>query len=77
VAASTIAAALLIVTQPEPVVDDQRMAALRDFEIAMGYVHRSYEITGEQVRRAMERELREALGVDSSTGSNGRGENGG
>jgi hypothetical protein len=78
VAASTIAATLLIVTQPDPVVvDDQRMAALRDFEVAMGYLHRSYEITGEQVRRTMERELREVLGVDSQAGSDGRGENGG
>lgn len=77
-AASTMAVALLVVTQPEPPVDDERqMAALRDFELAMAYVHRSYEIAGEQVRRAVERELREAFEVDNDSGGDRRGGNGG
>lgn len=77
-AASTMAAVLLLLTQPEPAVDERRTAALRDFELAMAYVHRSYEIAGEQVKRAMERELKEALGVESeSGGSEPRGGNGG
>lgn len=77
-AASTVAAALVLLMQPEPVRDDPRTAALRDFEIAMAYLHRSYEIAGVHVRRAMERELRDALGraIEGGEGQP-RGGNGG
>lgn len=71
-AASAVAAALVLMTQPEPA-DDPRTAALRDFELAMAYLHKSYEIAGEQVKRAMERELREALGVNTERGGNDAG----
>jgi len=68
-AASTVAATLLLLTQPEPA-DDPRVAALRDFEIAMSYLHRSYAIAGDQVKRTLERELKEALRVNTGSGGN-------
>lgn len=60
-AAGAVAAMLILLTHTEPARDDPRTAALRDFELAMAYVHRSYELAGEHVKRAMERELKEAL----------------
>src|SRR5690606_20372888 len=76
-AASAVALALVLLTRPEPA-DDPRVAALRDFELAMSYLHRSYEIAGEQVKQALERELKETLGVNTESGGNDAGtENGG
>lgn len=67
-AASTVAAALILLTQPEPVRDDPRTAALRDFELAMAYLHKGYTLAGEHMKRAMERELKEALGFETDGG---------
>lgn len=76
-AAGAVAAVLVLATQPDPARDDPRIAALRDFELAMAYVHRSYEIAGEHVKRTMERELREALRYTERGGDEPRGGNGG
>lgn len=78
-AAGAVAIAVLVLTQvPEPR-HDERAAALREFELAMTYLHRSYAIAGEHVRRRMERELAEALWPrrESSGDETGREENGG
>ena len=81
-AASVLAAAVMLMMQPEapvdaPVEDGPRQAALRDFELAMAYLHRSYEITGAHLKRAMQRELREALGASGENGADEPRGNGG
>ncbi len=68
-AASAMVAALVLLTQPEPA-DDPRAAALRDFELAMTYLHRSYEIAGGHLKRTLERELKEAFRVNTGSGAN-------
>ena len=68
-AASVVVAMLVLLTRPDPA-DDPRVAALRDFELAMAYLHKSYEIAGEHVKRTLERELKEALRMNPGSGAN-------
>lgn len=76
-AACAVAAAWLVLALPNPPTHDRREAALRDFQIAMSYLHRSYRIAGDHVQRAMLRELQDALDLGRQRGNNGRDENGG
>ncbi len=81
-AASVLAAVVIVSMQSGPRVETPvhaapQQAALRDFELAMAYLHKSYEITGTQLRRAMQRELREAFGAHAENGADEPRENGG
>lgn len=62
-AAAVTAFAIFLAAQPPQQDDgyDERTAALQDFQVAMGYLQRSYEMAGQHVRRTMERELVEAI----------------
>jgi len=78
-AAGVLAFAMLVLARMPAPQHDERVAALREFELAMTYLHRSYAIAGEHVRRRVGQELAEAL--SPRRGSRGdetrREENGG
>jgi anti-sigma factor RsiW len=76
-AALAIAAVLVTAIRPQAPVYDERAAALREFEVAMAYLHKSYEIAGEQVRRAMVRELRGVVERESGSDTRPDESNGG
>lgn len=69
--AGAVALAMLVLTQAPAPPRDERTAALQEFELAMAYLHRSYSIAGEHVRRAMERQLSDALWPRRRSGRNG------
>lgn len=76
-AAMAIAAVLILATRPQAPAVDERAAALREFQVAMAYLQHSYAVAGEQVRRATERRLREALDFGGAErGVNGEDING-
>src|SRR5690606_35029786 len=69
--AGAVALAMLVLTQAPAPPRDERTAALQEFELAMAYLHRSCSIAGEHGRRAMERQLSDALWLRRRSGRNG------